>query len=43
VRHLHAQTLAAVQAQLGAQAFESAWDEGRQCSLDEATKRALTL
>jgi hypothetical protein len=43
VRHLHAHTLAAVQAQLGAQAFQSAWDEGRQCSLDAAAKRALAL
>ena len=43
VRHLHAKTLAAVQAQLGERAFESAWDEGRRCSLDDAAKRALAL
>jgi class 3 adenylate cyclase/tetratricopeptide (TPR) repeat protein len=41
VRHLHAKTLAAVQAQLDERAFESAWDEGSQCSLDEAAQRAL--
>jgi hypothetical protein len=39
VRHLHAKTLAAVQAQLGERAFESAWNEGRQSSLDDVTKR----
>jgi tetratricopeptide (TPR) repeat protein len=38
---LHAQTLAAVKAQLGAAAFQSAWEEGGGWSLEEAVSRAL--
>jgi class 3 adenylate cyclase/tetratricopeptide (TPR) repeat protein len=41
VMHFHAQTLAAVKAQLGESAFQSAWEEGSQWSLEEAVKRAL--
>ena len=37
----HAQTLAAVQAKLGAAAFQSAWEEGAGWSLEEAVKKAL--
>ena len=41
VLHFHAQTLAAVGAQLGAAAFQSACEEGSMWTLDEAVKKAL--
>jgi tetratricopeptide (TPR) repeat protein len=41
VKLLYAQTLAAVKEQLGAAAFQSAWEEGSAWSLEEAVKRAL--
>jgi adenylate cyclase len=42
VRHLHAQTLAAVRAQLSEAAFQSAWEAGAAWSLEEAVKMALS-
>jgi tetratricopeptide (TPR) repeat protein len=39
--HFHAHTLAAVREQLGEVAFQSAWEEGSQWSVEEAVKRAL--
>ena len=41
VKHFHAQTLAAVQDTLGTAAFQSAWEEGSQWSLEEAVKKVL--
>jgi class 3 adenylate cyclase/predicted ATPase len=38
---IHPQTLAAAREQLGETAFQSAWEEGSQWSLEEAVKRAL--
>jgi phosphopantetheinyl transferase len=39
--HFHAQTLAAAKEALGEAAFQSAFDEGSQWSLEEAVKKAL--
>jgi adenylate cyclase len=39
--HFHAQTLAAVKEQLGAAAFQSAWEEGAGWTLEEAVKKVL--
>ena len=39
--HFHAQTLAEVREQLGGSAFQSAWEEGMQWSLEEAVRLAL--
>jgi tetratricopeptide (TPR) repeat protein len=41
VRPFHTQTLVALREQLGEPAFQSAWEEGSQWSLEEAVKRAL--
>jgi hypothetical protein len=38
----HARTLAAIREQLGEAAFQSAWEEGANWSLEEAVKRALS-
>ncbi len=42
VKHLHAQTLAAVQAQLGEAVFQAVWETGGKWSLEEAVAKALT-
>jgi len=39
--HFHTQTLAAVREQLGEAAFQSAFEEGSQWSLEEAVRKAL--
>jgi ATP/maltotriose-dependent transcriptional regulator MalT len=41
MKPFHAQTLAKVKQALGEAAFQSAWEEGSQWSLEEAVKRAL--
>jgi len=41
IQFFHAQTLAAARAQLGEAAFRSAWEEGRQWSLEEAVAYAF--
>jgi len=41
VKHLHAQTLAAVREQLGQSAFQSAWEAGRKWSLEDTVGFAL--
>ncbi len=41
VKQFHAQTLAAVREQLGEAAFQSAWEEGGNWSLEEAVEKVL--
>jgi tetratricopeptide (TPR) repeat protein len=41
IKPFHAQTLAAAKEALGEAAFQSAWEEGSQWSLEEAVKKAL--
>ncbi|MBE0699372.1 MAG: hypothetical protein IH586_20805, partial [Anaerolineaceae bacterium] len=41
IKHLYVQTLAAVQEQLSVAAFQAAWEEGSQWSLEESVKLAL--
>jgi len=41
VKSFHEGTLAKVKEALGAEEFQSAWEEGNRWSLDEAVKRVL--